>query len=219
MPFTAASFRQWPVTATEMERHYRTILREIPFAAEHDDLAEMFPLLNDASPLPPLSERSAATLARYAHHRRLLNQAGVVMGKARLAFESGECVRCGLCMTGCPYSLIYSAAQTITTLRDRASISYQDGLIALKVEEDVGSATVIAKEIDSGRIRRFTGDRVMLACGAVGTSRLVMASRHLFHTPVTFQESRQFDFRFSLATGRCSSHTTRLYVESVQHGG
>jgi ferredoxin len=196
MPFTAASFRQWPITATEMERHYRAILGEIPFAAERDDLAAMFPLLNDANPLPPLSERSAATLARYAHHRRLLNRAGVVMGKARLAFDSVECVRCGLCMTGCPYSLIYSAAQTITALRERSRISYRDGLIALRVEEDVGSATVIAKEIDGGQIRRFTGDRIMLACGAIGTSRLVMASRHLFDTPVTVQESRQFRLPF-----------------------
>jgi choline dehydrogenase-like flavoprotein len=196
MPFTDATFRDWPVGATEMERHYRAILARIPFAAEEDDLATMFPLLGEGRRLPPLSARSAATLARYERGRGRLNRAGVMVGKARLAFDAEECVRCGLCMTGCPYGLIYSAAQTIDALRSRSRIVYHDGLLALEVEEDGRSATVVAREIEGGRLRRFTADRVLIACGAVGTARLVMASRRQFDVPLSVQESRQFRLPF-----------------------
>jgi choline dehydrogenase-like flavoprotein len=197
MPFTEATFRDWPVTGSEMQRHYRAVLAAVPLAAEEDDLAGMFPLLKEAAaPLPTLSDRSASTLSRYAQHRDSLGRAGILMGRARLAFDAADCVRCGLCMTGCPYSLIYSAGQTITELGDSGRISYLGGLIALEVEEDEGSATVVAKEIDGGRIRRFTADRVLLAAGAIGTSRLVMASRRLYGIPMPVHESRQFRLPF-----------------------
>jgi choline dehydrogenase-like flavoprotein len=196
MPFTDATFDDWPVAAAEMRSHYARVLRRIPLAAEEDDLAELFPLLADADPLPRLSSRSSATLDRYARHRRRLRASGVLMGRARLAFEASRCVRCGLCMTGCPHSLIYSAAQTFTALRDDSRIDYRDGLLALRIEDGPDSATVVAKNLESGRLERLSADRVMLACGAIGTSRLVLGSLGLFDQPVPVRESPQFQLPF-----------------------
>ena len=196
MPFTPAAFRQWPVSSDEMYRHYRHILQHIPYAAEHDDLDDLFPLVGEASPLPPLSQRSDAVLTRYAQHRAKLKGRGVVLGRARLAMQASECVRCGLCMTGCPYCLIYSASQTMDRLRSQSQISYHDGLLAVSVKEDAGGATVVATELRTGRHQRFTADRVLLACGAIGTSRLVMGSLGLFDTPAEVLESTQFMLPF-----------------------
>ena len=196
MPFTDATFSDWPVSAGEMRDHYAKVLRRIPLAAEEDDLAELFPVLTAADPLPKLSPRSLATLGSYARHRRRLRASGVLMGRARLAFQGSLCVRCGLCMTGCPHSLIYSAAQTFTSLREDSLITYRDGLLALRVEETSDSATVIAKDLESGRLERLSADRVMLACGAIGTSRLVLGSLGLFDRPVPVRESPQFQLPF-----------------------
>ena len=65
MPFSDATFETWPVSAQEMRPHYARILREIPFAAEYDDLASLFPLLAPSHDLPPLAARSSHTLDRY----------------------------------------------------------------------------------------------------------------------------------------------------------
>jgi choline dehydrogenase-like flavoprotein len=196
MPFTAATFRRWPISVEEMHRHYRPILQNIPYAAEEDDLAELFPLLDGATPLPRLSPRSHAVLVRYARHRERLNRRGVLLGRARLAMDAPGCVRCGLCMTGCPYSLVYSASHTMDGLRQRSRITYYEGLLAVRVEEEADSVTVVAKELETGRHQRFSADLVLLACGAVGTSRLVMGSLGLFDTPAEIIESRQFALPF-----------------------
>lgn len=196
MPFTRSTFRGWPVDADAMYRHYAAVLREVPHAAEPDDLEPLFPILGDSQPLPPVSARTDAVLSRYARSRGLLGRRGVALGRARLAMNARGCVRAGLCMTGCPYSLVYSAAHTMDDLRRRGAVDYHGGLLGLRVGEDAGGATVTAKELATGRLRQFTADRVVVACGALGTSRLVMGSLGLFDTPARVSESVQFMLPF-----------------------
>lgn len=192
MPFPASVLDDWPVKSSELAPHYRAILEQIPFAAEEDDLAALFPLLGDATSLPEASERTNAVLAAYHRHRGRLNQSGVTLGKARLALDAARCVRVGLCLTGCPYSLIYSAAQTFDRLQRSGRITYRPGLLALEVAEEKESARVTAKELSSGELRRFEAERIYVACGAVGTTRLVLTSLGLFEQDVAMIEAQQF---------------------------
>ncbi len=192
MPFTAAAFDSWPVNAVTMRRHYEAILPQLPFAGEEDDLAARFPLLRPPAPLPPMSPRSRRVLDAYEKHRVRLNDRGITIGKARLAFDAGKCVRCGMCMTGCPYGLIYTAAQTFDALRRAGRVTVHGGFLALKVAEEDGRAAVVTREITTGRMRRFEADRVYVACGAMGTTRLVANSLGLFGADLPMLESRQF---------------------------
>lgn len=192
MPFTASLFETWPVSAPEIQPHYQAVLNQIPFAGEDDDLARLFPLIGRPAPLPEVSVRTRWVLEAYARHRPVLNSLGITMGKARLAFEAARCVRCGLCMTGCPYALIYSASQTFEALRRSNRVTYHGGLLALEVSEEADKAFVIAKELATGRMQRFEADRVYVACGAMGTTRLVANSLGLFDVELTMVESQQF---------------------------
>ena len=73
MPFTEATFDTWPVSATEMEPHYRAILEEVPLAGEEDNLAELFPLIGMPTPLPsPIrpDRSSPAQLRSQPHETR-----------------------------------------------------------------------------------------------------------------------------------------------------
>jgi choline dehydrogenase-like flavoprotein len=196
MPFTSATFRAWPVSFHEMLPHYAAILREVPHAGEHDDLADLFPLIGRTTPLPELSPRSMSVLSRYERNRARLNRDGVILGRARLAMSAPACNRCGLCLSGCPYGLIYSASHTLDKLRRQHGVTYRRGLLALTVEEHGSAATVVAKELHTGRLQRFTADRVLLACGAIGTSRIVMGSLGLADASVSVAESVQFMLPF-----------------------
>ena len=173
MPFTEPIFESWPVSATVMRDHYEAILRQIPFAGEEDDLAIRFPLMRTPVGLPRMSARSLRVLDAYGKNRSKLNDRGITVGKARLAFESPDCKRCGMCMTGCPYGLIYSASQTFDALRRANRVTHHSGLLALKITEEANKVAVITKEIANGRMQRFEADRVYVACGAIGTTRLV----------------------------------------------
>jgi ferredoxin len=192
MPFTASAFKSWPFDAAAMSTHYKAVLDEIPYAAEVDDLAENFPLLHGAEPLPPLSDRSRRVLDAYDRHRSAIKAKGITMGKARLAFRAQDCVRCRLCMTGCPYGLIYSASQTFDALERAGRVRLHHGLMALKVCEEADRASVVAQELATGQTRRFEADRIFVACGALGTTRLVANSLNLFDVDLPILESQQF---------------------------
>ena len=63
--------------------------------------------------------------------------------------------------------------QTFDALRDSRQVTYHSGFLALSVTEDSDKALVVAKELATGRLRRFEADRIYIACGAMGTTRLV----------------------------------------------
>ncbi len=90
MPFTNATFSEWPISAIDMEPHYRAILDEVRFSGQDDHLAELFPLIATPTPLPHPSERTGAVLRNYARHREGLRRRGITLGRARLAFDVAE---------------------------------------------------------------------------------------------------------------------------------
>ena len=47
MPYSAASFDDWPMTREELALDYRAVLDVLPFSGEDDDLEEYFPLYVD----------------------------------------------------------------------------------------------------------------------------------------------------------------------------
>jgi ferredoxin len=192
MPLTAAMFKEWPVGLDQMETHYRAVLSHIPFAAELDDLAQDFPLFAEPKPLPPVHPRTAMVVGAYKRHRERLQSLGITVGHARLAFDSERCVSCGLCLTGCPHSLIYSASHTFDKLIAQKRIRYHGGLIAYRLTESGGKARAEAWEATANSARTFEADRVYVACGAFGTTRLVLASLQHYDQPVTLGESVQF---------------------------
>jgi len=191
MPFSAATFKRWPFDFAAMEKHYRTILGHIPFAGESDDLDEWFPLIGSPEPLPPLAPRTQMVLANYDRHRDRVRSAGITIGRARLAFSAPECQPCGLCLAGCPRSLIFSASHSFDSFRRSGRIDYHSGLLAVRVNQEADTAVVTARELSSGRIRRFTADRVFVGCGAIGTTRLILGSLGSDQT-VHLSESAQF---------------------------
>lgn len=192
MPFSKETLSRWPVGLAEMEPHYRAILNEIPFAGNDDALAERHPLIASPMPLPKLAPRTTAVLEAFNRNRATFDRQGITVGAARLALEPTACQRCGLCMTGCPYSLIYSASQTFDRLRSKDRITYRDGFMVVEVGQDGELAFVVARDLATGEHHRFEADRIYVACGAVGTTRLVLSSLGIYNQDIDFGESVQF---------------------------
>ena len=161
-------------------------------AGEEDDLAELFPLMAPARRLPPSADRTERILGRYQARRALVRSHGITLGRARLAFRSDECTRCGLCMTGCPHELIYSSSQTFDRLRTEKRINYRPDMLAVHLDEIDGEPHVMVRSTRTGQLERMTADRVFVACGGIGTTRLVLGSLGVFDRAVYLQESVQF---------------------------
>jgi choline dehydrogenase-like flavoprotein len=192
MAFSESTFDDWPFPRSELENDYRAILKSIPYSAEDDDLAEYFPLWGDADELPPLGEIPNRLLKAYNRNRIKVRRNGVLIGKARLALRGSECVSCGLCMTGCPYSLVYSASQTFDELIRSGRVNYVGSHVALSLGEMEGRPYVAARSLSSGRVETFHADKVFVACGALGSTRLVASSLGMWSRRIHMSESAQF---------------------------
>jgi choline dehydrogenase-like flavoprotein len=192
MPWSTPTFDKWPIKWSEIEPHYRSVLREVPLTGIDDDLSELFPLLVDAQDPPKLAGRSRMVLDRYGARRTAVRAQGITVGVARLAMNARSCVRCGLCMTGCPYSLVYSASHTFDCLRAAGRISYLPGLLAYRIGERAGHPFAEVRDLASGGSQCFEADRIFVACGAMGTTRLVLGSLGYFGRDVSLGESVQF---------------------------
>jgi len=88
--------------------------------------------------------------------------------------------------------LIYSSASTFDRLRREGRVEYRSGLLALRLGEEEGRPYLIARELVGGRRHRLDADRVLVACGAVGTTRLVLGSLGIYGEDVELAESVQF---------------------------
>ncbi|BBX46130.1 hypothetical protein GCM10009641_79940 [Mycobacterium cookii] len=193
MPFSRATFDRWPFGWDEIEPHYRAVLAEVPLAAEEDDYAEHFPLLSARGPLPPVSGRTADVLDRYRRHRSVIRAKGIVVGKARLAFSANSCMRCGLCMTGCPYSLIYSARQTIDRFVSTGRVRHISRVLVTSVDQPVGGTpSITCTDLTDGHEVRLEADRVFVGAGGLGTTRIALNSLSAPPRELEFQESQQF---------------------------
>lgn len=191
--FSPATFADWPVSFDDLATHYEAVLSEIPYAAAHDDLSLHFPLVAEPQPLPGLSERSQRVMEAYSRHRERLLGKRIVMGRARLAFAASQCVRCGLCMTGCPYGLVYSASQTLDRLAAEGRILHRADLMAVKLEQTGGgSSRATFLDLRTGGAEVIEADKILVACGAMGTTRLVAGSLKLFDQEIPAGESAQF---------------------------
>ncbi len=196
MPFSRPTLDAWPIGYDAMVPHYRTVLEHIPFAGADDDYSEWFPLLAPADPLPRLAPPAVAALGRSARRRSSIRRRGVTMGMARLALESARCVECGLCLTGCPYSLIYASSHTLQPLVEKRAVSYREGMLVIRVGEDEQGCWIDARDLRTGILERLRTDTILLACGGLGTTRIVLNSIRHDVGSVTLKEAVQFVLPF-----------------------
>jgi hypothetical protein len=95
-------------------------------------------------------------------------------------------------MTGCPYSYVYSASQTFDQLIASGRITYDGGREVLSIGEEGGRPFVISRDARSGMAEKLRADKLLVGCGAIGSTRLVASSLELWSQPIHLQESAQF---------------------------
>ena len=192
MPFSRATFDSWPVSLEELRPHYAVALEEMNVSGEHDALSLLFPHIVPPEALPPVSTRTRDVLTRFEDHRSDVESLGITVGHARVALQSKACTRCGLCMTGCPTQLIYSASQTFDRLVATGRVTLRSGVMAVRVAEDDQGPLVVVKDIATSGLETFRADRIFVGCGGMGTTRLVLGSLGPEHRSLELLESVQF---------------------------
>jgi choline dehydrogenase-like flavoprotein len=176
--------QDWPVTHEELAPHYSAI-RE---------------LMNHHERMPHLrsSSQADALYSDCCTHQRELEHAGVRFERAHLAVlqedqdERRGCRYCGLCLYGCPYDSRYESSATIQRFIRQGKVNYIPGVFVDKVVPENGRVRIETRSVADGTSGCFQGRRVLIAAGLPESSRIILASLHLYDIPFTIRNSDIF---------------------------
>jgi ferredoxin len=194
LPYRASDLTQWPFDAAALAPHYEAATAILGIVGTTDRLAGEFPLYGLVTrPLRP-SQQTAALMVDLEARADALRAGGYLFGHSRLAVSPSGCVYCGLCQYGCPYGLVYNAASTLARLRETAGFRYVPDVIVEQVVESGASVRILGASRSTGARLQYDAARVFLACGALPTTKILLASLDAYDTPLTMQDSQSFVF-------------------------
>lgn len=190
LPYNDRDLERWPISASDLKPHYEAVLRWMPMMGAPDDIEALYPL-HTGSPRPVrLSRPATAILSRMGGRRAHLRKAGITFGHSRVALRSESCTECGFCLHGCPYRLIYSAADTLTELKRSPLFEYIPGIVIDRLEDSPTGVRVAGREIRSQQDWSLQVDRAFLAAGVLPTARITLESAGLFNHPIRLLDSQ-----------------------------
>jgi choline dehydrogenase-like flavoprotein len=198
LPFRQRDLDAWPISLADLAPHYEAVLRFVPVAAEPDELSELVPLYSDSPGVLRRGPQTERVLGHLRRHAPALSRAGFAFGASRLAVATAEedsrhCRYGGLCLHGCPYGSVYNAAHTLEALVRAGRVEYRGGVYVDRLSEAGDSVRV-----DFHRRRRptergeLTASRVLVACGSLSSTRLVLESLGHARFSRRLQDSQYF---------------------------
>ncbi len=198
MPYADSDMQAWPFSRNALSAHYTAVLDLIGLAGGEDDLAELFPLFTQNLTHLELSGQSRQLLGSMTQHRATLQRAGISFGRSRLAVRgkgkpsNDGCQYCRLCLSGCPWDLIYTAAHTVAQLQKNARFTYEPNVVVTSVHEVNEGVEIRGRRLGSGEPLSWQTDRVFLAAGVIPTTQIMLRSLDAYDTTVYLKDSQYF---------------------------
>jgi choline dehydrogenase-like flavoprotein len=197
LPYVDTEIAHWPISLADLAPHYEAVLSFTGMSATKDDLAERFPLFSTDYHALPTSRQAEALMRDLNVNRDALRAQGFVFGYSRLAVrarnEDGRgCATCGLCMYGCPYSLIYNSNTTLADLMRNPLFTYRGGVVVERFAENGDQVTITARSMADQAPLTFEGSRLYVAAGVLSSTRMLLDSLGAYDRPLTLRDSQYF---------------------------
>lgn len=188
-PLRLGDYNDWPLTEGDLAPWYARAQRLAGVCGETDALNSVYPLYD--TPLPATGEHAfdpvsplELTLARWRRDQHRLAKLGLVGGRPRLAVApptsgGAGCLRCGLCLFGCPADVIWHADKALQTQGQLTRVTYRRGTFVRSLvhrNDSVWLKTGLdeANEKECGPYRA-----VLLAAGPLSSLRIALDSLQL----------------------------------------
>lgn len=177
----SADLQDFPISLAELAPHFDALTREIGISGADDDLTEFF---GDPAALQPpleLSHNARRVALAYRRRRQGLRARGIALGRPRLGVLTAPQEQ----RPACDYSnlefwqaqpYLYTPAVTLRRLIDAGQIDYRPGLLVQRWQETADGVTVMARDVRSGEAVQVSGQRLLLAAGAINTARIALQS-------------------------------------------
>ncbi len=196
LPYSEKDIKDWPIKVSDLEKYYQSVMSFLPLSSEEDGLLKVFPTYSkDKQRLTP-SKQAKYLLQKMQKNKEIFKKNNLFFGSSRLAVTSGEnasnCLYCGLCLYGCPKSIIYSTTSTLKELMLERNFRYLPGFIVTKVEEEKKIVKILGYQRTNKESFLLEGDKVYLAAGVVSSARIILNSKSSFNKVLTLKASEYF---------------------------
>lgn len=178
--FTAQDLESFPIHVADLAPFYDEISNHMGISGANDDLASYFG--TEPRLLPPmrLTRLASDILDRFRNRQTEFEWQGITIGRPRLAvltephngraaytYDNLEFYR--------PYNpAIYNPAFTIDELVSRNQVTLRTGYLVQEYKEQEDGVEVTARNLSTGSYEKFLGKNLVLAAGALGTSKIVL---------------------------------------------
>ena len=181
-PLPAKELERWPVTLKELSTHYSAVSE--------------FMSPRDATLRPTTQARQLHD--DLTHCRRELEREGIRFQYASLAVRTSDdengkgCRYCGVCLYGCPYGSIFSAASQLEAMVRSGQISYVSDVLVDRISKSPVGVRVEARSARDNSPRTFEGQSAFLAAGLLESARIILNSTNQSSKPLPVQQSDIF---------------------------
>ncbi len=222
LPYRREDLLDWPAATRDLEPHYAALRDFMPMAGKADALQDLFPMLGISEHTSlPLGTQAEALLGRLEMKKEQLNRAGIYFGQARQAVNQ-QCRKCGMCLYGCPYGVIFNSTQTRDRMLENSAFSYRKGFCVRRFEEQGGGVRLWASDMNNEQEVQFSAKHVFVACGVLPTFKLLMSSLEYYDRPVDMKDSQHFylpllhSWKSARDPGSEDSHSlVQLFIEII----
>ena len=181
--FDDADLADFPISFSDLRTSYRRVGQRIGVnGASDDDLSAFHG--DEESLQPPIEPRGNAGLLyrRYRARPGPAHERGILLGHVRSAVLTRDhqgrrgCTSCGLCLYGCAGRSIWSAQHDLATLLRSPAFRYRGGAFVTRLRRLETGYGITVDPAGGGALpsREIRTKRVILAAGAIGSTRLVL---------------------------------------------
>ncbi len=220
LPYRQEDISDWPINLSDLVSHYQAVMRFVPGTHFKDDLDEILPSYSDQENTLEPSRQGAALLDDLETRKKSLRRSGIFFGRSRLAIRANgdashrPCAYCALCLSGCPYGLIYSTAQTLDELIASGQVRYLPDHLVEKFEMAGSGAIVSGRTLADDAPFSYHAARVFVGAGVLPTAKIVLNSLQAFDKPIQLVDSQYFIYPLLRAAMIPEVETERTHTAS-----
>lgn len=168
---------------------YRRLFADMSFCGETQELSANFPNMPLGTIFKGLSDRFVKTRPEF--------QKSFSVYRPLYAVDTGPsgCNQCAACMWGCPQGAIYNAADDLPALLKRPNVKLLKGYRIDRLQR-MEDGYVLTGTSANGSPFRSRATHIILAAGALVTTKLVLGCLEKFAQPIRMENSPAFAAAF-----------------------